>query len=169
LRTRRRPFRVCLTSCCVTSFPHVGRVAQALFGIILALRHGRGPHSRATFARWDSHERLCAGFGFFSRRSLQLCYSISGIRVFLDYCAGVLKKIKQNGSCAHPRISPSRTARESGAPFTRELQVNTETGKGWATPPQNRKGVGQPSRLHVLSGRPIRLFNLRVLTTPSIF
>src|SRR5947199_10132419 len=39
------------------------------------------------------------------------------------------KKTSQKRSCTHPRIPPSRTARESGAPFTWKSHTRDQNGK----------------------------------------
>src|SRR5207248_195321 len=43
------------------------------------------------------------------------------------------KKTSQKRSCTHPRIPPSRTARESGAPFTWKSHARDQNGKDGAT------------------------------------
>src|SRR5438045_6159758 len=43
------------------------------------------------------------------------------------------KKTSQKRSCTHPRIPPSRTARESGAPFTWKSHTRDQNGKDRAT------------------------------------
>src|SRR5436190_24248979 len=43
------------------------------------------------------------------------------------------KKTSQKRSCTHPRIPPSRIARESGAPFTWKSHARDQTGKDGAT------------------------------------
>src|SRR5204863_6095668 len=45
------------------------------------------------------------------------------------------KKTSQKRSCTHLRIPPSRTARESGAPFTWKSHTRDQNGKDRATRP----------------------------------